>query len=75
MNMYSSTAECLKDRILSLIPDNPDILKIDSAWDLFKINDFNCDDLQPSAFQAQWALTKAKQEYLEQERLEVKEDD
>jgi hypothetical protein len=60
---YELYANKLKDRILSLIPDHPEIMNIDSAWDLFKINDFNCDDLQPSAFQAQWALIKAKEEY------------
>ena len=61
--LYESTADELKDRILKLIPDNPQILEMEDCWDLFKVEGFKCNDLQPSLFQAGWALAKAKQEY------------
>ena len=57
---YSKTADELTERILKLIPDNPQILKMTDAWELFKIKDFKIDDLGPSLYQATWALGKAK---------------
>ncbi len=57
---YASTAEKLKDRILALIPDHPEILELEDAWGLFKVEGFKSDDLEPSLFQAQWALSAAK---------------
>ena len=62
---YETTADQLTARIVALIPAHPEILEIESAWDLFKIEGFDCADLQPSAFQAGWALSKAKERYLE----------
>lgn len=58
---YESTANVLRDRIAALIPAHPEILDMDSAWDLFKIPEFDCKDLEPSAFQASWAFSAAKQ--------------
>ena len=57
---YESTADELVKRINELVPDHPEILQINSAWDLFKIPGFKCDDLHPSLFQASWALAKVQ---------------
>ena len=62
---YTTITETLKDRILALIPEHPEILEFDSAWRLFGVDGFDCSDLEPSAFQAGWALNKARQEYKE----------
>ena len=61
--LYEACANELQRRILALIPDNPGILKMDSPWDLFGVDGFKCDDLQPSMGQAAWALDRAKKEY------------
>lgn len=66
MNLYQGTADELTNRILVLIPDNPQIMDMEKAWELYDIDDFKCDDLQPSTFQAGWALNKAKQLYREE---------
>jgi hypothetical protein len=57
---YEQTADELTMRILALIPKNPHILDMDDPWPLFKVRGFKCDDLGPSAFQASFALGKAK---------------
>ncbi len=54
---YATTAELLTDRIAAL---GPVILTIDSPWALFKIDGFNCKDLEPTLYQASFALAKAK---------------
>jgi hypothetical protein len=56
---YVATAETLKARIMSLIPTNPAILEMESAWDLFDVPGFDCSDLGPSGAQASWALSSA----------------
>lgn len=64
MNMaanYTAVGNKLSDRVLALIPDNPEILTMTSAWDLLKIPGFKCNDLQPSMAQAESALANAKQ--------------
>ena len=53
----------LSKRILDLIPDHPEILEITEAFDLFKVEGFKCDDLEPSLFQASSALSKAQLDY------------
>lgn len=58
MNPYSSTADALVQRILALPHDK--VEACNDAWGLFKIEEFKCDDLEPSLFQADWALSKAK---------------
>jgi hypothetical protein len=63
---YEDTANQLMERILSLIPEHPEIMKMDSPWDLFKIEGLNYDDLAPSMAQADWAMQRAQQIYLEQ---------
>lgn len=60
---YQSTADTLRDRILALIPQHPEILDIKSCWDLFKVEGFTCGDLDVTMFQAGWALSAAKQAY------------
>ena len=61
MISYERTAEELARRIAALIPMHPEIMRDDfGAWDLLKIKEFKCDDLAPSAFQAGWALGKAR---------------
>lgn len=57
---YETAADELVMRIRKLIPDNPSIVDMSDPWSLFKIPGFKCDDLQPSLFQASWALQKAK---------------
>lgn len=59
---YEETASELVKRIAKLITSHPEILKMDDAMQLFKVPGFKCDDLQPSFFQASWALRKAQQE-------------
>ncbi len=58
---YESTANELVNRIRALVPDNPQILKMEDAWGLFKVPGFKCDDLAPSFSQACWALARARQ--------------
>ncbi len=60
---YESTASELTNRILVLIPQQPQILGLTSAWDLFKIPGFKCDDIGPSLAQASWALSSAQRIY------------
>lgn len=57
---YASTADQLVERIVALIPTHPEILRMNSAWDLFTVPGFECSDLQPSLYQASWALSKAR---------------
>lgn len=58
-----STADELVKRITDLIPTHPEILSLDDAWGLFKVEGFDCKDLGPTLFQAQWALAKAKKDW------------
>jgi hypothetical protein len=60
---YAETANTLVDRIVALIPAHPEIMSMDDPWALFKVPGFKCNDLQPSLFQASWALSKAQQQY------------
>lgn len=63
--VYASVGHELRDRIVALIPDHPEILDLESCWDLFNVDGFKCDDLQPSMAQAGWALAAAKRQYRE----------
>lgn len=54
---YSDTIDALVNRIVAL---GPRILTLESAWDLFKVPGFTCDDLGPSLAQAEGALAKAQ---------------
>ena len=57
---YSHTADELTLRFKVIIDSNPELK---NETDLFKFFAYglNVKDLQPSLFQAQWALQKAKQ--------------
>lgn len=57
---YTAAANVLAERIAALIPGHPEIMDMDSPFDLFKLDGFECGDLEPSAMQAAWALAKAK---------------
>lgn len=57
---YEACANALVDRILALIPAHPEILEMTDPFELCKLNDFIYADLQPSLFQAQWALKRAQ---------------
>jgi hypothetical protein len=63
MLTYEETANVLVRRIEALVPEHPEILNLDSAWGLFKIPGFKCDDLQPSLAQASWALGSVRQKH------------
>ncbi len=58
---YEDVADEIVRRILALIPTHPEILDMQDVWKLFKVDGFKCDDLQPSMYQAMWALSRAKQ--------------
>lgn len=62
---YTSINDELTKRILSLIPEHPEILDMDNAFLLFKIPTFSCSDLNPSLAQAIWSLSNAKRIYNE----------
>ena len=57
---YEKTADELVRRISALIPTHPEIMELEDAWGLFKIEGFKCKDLGPTLFQAGWALRKAQ---------------
>ena len=59
MKTYASTADELVTHIREVAKTQPQILKCESPWDMFKIEGFKCNDLEPSLFQASWALAKA----------------
>lgn len=60
---YSATADTLVERIKALIPEHPEILEMNDPWALFRVDGFSTKGLDPTLFQAMWALEKAKQEY------------
>ncbi len=60
---YEAIANTLEDRIYQLIPEHPEIMEMQSAWDLLTIKEFNCKDLGPSAAQAGWAFAHARRRY------------
>jgi len=64
---YVNTADELVRRIEALIPTNPQILEIEDAFKLFRIPGFDYNDLEPTLYQASWALQKAKQNYREKQ--------
>ncbi len=68
MTTYASRAETLSQRIFELIPDHQEILTLDSPFDLFKVDGFQCGDLEPSLAQAAAALAKARTRWKRGER-------
>lgn len=65
---YNNITQELTERIIKLIPDNPQILEIESPWDLFNIEGFYCKDLEPSLFQAAKAITDTRIRYKEENK-------
>ena len=55
---YISAADALTDRIAAL---GPQILALESPWELFKVPGFSCGDLEPTLYQASFALAKAQE--------------
>lgn len=53
-------------RILKLMPDNPQILQFQTAWDLLDVPGFDISDLQPSLAQTTKALVDAQRQYEEE---------
>lgn len=60
---YVRAGNELRDRILALIPEHPEILDMEGPWPLHDIDGFVSSDLQPSLYQASWALAAAKRAY------------
>lgn len=58
---YAAQANELRDRIIALIPDNPEILEFDSPGLLHNITGFSTEGLSVSWFQAAWALKSAQE--------------
>jgi hypothetical protein len=57
---HARVSAALRDRIDALIPAHPEILTMQSPWDLFAVDGFRCDDLDPTWSQARAALDAAK---------------
>ena len=64
MTTYEEIADELTRRIFNLAHEHPEVRTMQSAWDLFRVPGFNCDDLAPSLHQAQWALARARAQLL-----------
>ncbi len=64
---YAATAEALVERIRALVPDHPELLTMRSAWDLFKVPGFKCDDLDVTAAMASAALAQVQHEHRKKE--------
>ncbi len=56
---YEAIADVLTLRFKKIIEDNPDLVTQTDPFIFFK-HGLKVDDLQPSLFQAQWSLAKAK---------------
>ena len=65
--IYESTAQELVKRIEALVPDHPEILTMESCWDLFKVG-LKCSDLNPTMAQASLALSQVQ--HRSKQRLE-----
>lgn len=56
---HADTCDELCRRIVDLAKEKPEVITIDSPWDLFRLG-LKCDDLNPSLAQASGALAKAQ---------------
>lgn len=66
MNMnpgYVGAANELRDRIIALIPEHPEILEMTDPFDLHDVEGFTTEGLSVSFFQASWALAAAKEDH------------
>jgi len=57
---YGATADKLCERIFALFEEHPEVLEMKNCWELFKVDGFDCSDLEPTYMQAACALAKAK---------------
>jgi hypothetical protein len=57
---YERVAEELERRIEALVQQHPHVLKIHDPFDLFRIPEFTCTDLDPSMAQAIAALRRVQ---------------
>jgi len=57
---HEETANRLTERILESIPGHPEILDMDNPWLLYKVKDFQCNDINPTHAQAVAALASAQ---------------
>ena len=58
---YAQTADTLVARIVALgAKHRQEILDLTDVWDLYHVDGFTTDGLDPSLFQAMWALRKAQ---------------
>jgi hypothetical protein len=57
---YIDSANKLRDRIVDLIPERPEIMNIENTWDLLDVDGLSFSDLDPTLAQASWALEQAK---------------
>lgn len=57
---YRVTVDLLVTRIRTLISKHPEIMTMESPWELFKVPGFKAEDLSPSLAQASWALVRAQ---------------
>ena len=60
---YVATADTLVERILPTFRQHPEAALLTSAWDLFSVPGFKCDDIGPSAAQAGWAFAEARRRW------------
>lgn len=65
---YEAVGHELRDRILALIPEHPEIMELEDTFDLFAIEGFDCSDLKPSLAQAGWALGAARKAWSKQQQ-------
>lgn len=57
---YETSCEIIYQRILVLIPQHPEIKDFKNPWDLFKVPEFQCSDLNPTYAMVAIALAKAQ---------------
>jgi len=63
---YQATIEILYERIVKLLPQHPEILEMQSPFELFKIKEFNTLGLDTTLAQAVAVLSKIKAEHATQ---------
>lgn len=60
---YSETVKKLKEYIASFIDKDPSLATKNDPWDWLKVEGFNAEELNPSLFQMQVALSAAIYEH------------
>ena len=57
---YTNVVHELEKRILAMMPEYPELVEMVDPWQLFRVEGFNCKDLEPSLAQASAALLGAR---------------